>query len=112
MTFGEKLRALRYKKKFSKTKLAQELGISRQIWAVYESDTTMPSTSLFITIADYFNVSADYLLGREQFMNTPCNKNGNNHCIFLPEELSEAERLLIRDLVETVCKHSTSTDEC
>ena len=45
--------------------LCKILGISQTAYASYESGKRKPSTSQLIMIADYYNVSIDYILGRK-----------------------------------------------
>jgi transcriptional regulator with XRE-family HTH domain len=63
--FKQRLRELREAKRLTKTQLAEQLGISRQLVTAYENGSTAPIITLFAEMADYFGVSADYLLGRE-----------------------------------------------
>lgn len=58
------LRALRKKTKKTQQQLADFLGITQQGYACYENETRIPPTDMTIKLADYFNVSVDYLLGR------------------------------------------------
>ena len=44
--------------------LARVLGVSRQAVSMYTGGTTIPNAEKLCAIADYFNVSADWLLGR------------------------------------------------
>ena len=44
--------------------LGMELGMSQNTISRYETGTREPSHDELITIADYFDVSIDYLLGR------------------------------------------------
>lgn len=104
MTFGEILRSLRNERKLSLTKLSKEIGVSRQVLASYENGTSMPNIAPFTAIADFFGVSADYLLGRDSFANISHDKK--NNCIFLPDTLNDRECSLIKEVVNTFCKHS------
>lgn len=62
---GYRIRLLREKAKLSQAKLAAELGdIKQPVLARYELGSIMPSYPVLIKIADYFDVSIDYLLGR------------------------------------------------
>lgn len=60
----DRLKMLR--KKIGKTQLqmAKYLGISQQAYATYESDKAQPPQDVLIKLADYFNVTTDYLLNR------------------------------------------------
>ncbi|EAD0431851.1 XRE family transcriptional regulator [Listeria monocytogenes] len=64
--FSIRLAELRKKKSFSQYKLAEELGFSRGQIANYEQGTREPDYQTLLKIADFFNVSTDYLLGREE----------------------------------------------
>lgn len=62
---GYRIRLLREKAKLSQAKLAAALGdIKQPVLARYELGSIMPSYPVLIKIADYFDVSTDYLLGR------------------------------------------------
>lgn len=64
-TFEERLLALRTEKKISQQALADYLGLSR--WAVlnYEAGKNRPDYEGLMLLADYFEVSLDYLTGRK-----------------------------------------------
>ena len=62
---GIRVKQLREKTGLSQAKLAKALGgVSQPVIARYETGDCFPSYSVLIKIADYFNVSTDYLLGR------------------------------------------------
>jgi transcriptional regulator with XRE-family HTH domain len=60
-----KLKALRSKKKVSQEAVAEYLEISKSAYGYYESGRNMPSVEVLLKLAKYFDVSTDYLLGRE-----------------------------------------------
>lgn len=64
MTFGKKLTLLREEKRIGRQELAEVLNISYSAVAKYETDIRFPDQEILIKIADFFNVSTDYLLGR------------------------------------------------
>ena len=67
MTFGEKLKKLRIEKGITQEKLGQIIGVSDRVIGYYEADNRFPKDDILLTkIADYFNVSLDYLLGRTE----------------------------------------------
>ncbi len=59
-----KLRQIRKDKKISQLKLALDLNTSQNTISRYETGEREPGINELIKIADYFNVSIDYLLGR------------------------------------------------
>ncbi len=48
----------------SKNKLLTDIGINKNALVDWEKRNTIPSGDIVSKIADYFHVSADYLLGR------------------------------------------------
>ena len=64
--FAERLRTLRKKNNISQIKLSKYFNYGSTAIANYESGRNEPSYDVLIKIADYFNVSIDYLLGREE----------------------------------------------
>lgn len=56
-------------KNMTQTKLAQETGLKRQTIAKYCSGKCLPTAQPLYQLANYFNVSCDYLLGREEGTN-------------------------------------------
>lgn len=73
-TFGAKLKKLRSNKGKQQKEVAIDLGISSTGYSSYENDLRMPGINMLIKIADYYNVSTDYLLGRESTTNLDNNK--------------------------------------
>ncbi|HIE4788150.1 TPA: helix-turn-helix domain-containing protein [Clostridioides difficile] len=67
-TFGERLKKLRTEKKITQQELATILNINKSSISRYEKDQQMPEIKLLETIADYFDISLDYLLGRSDIM--------------------------------------------
>lgn len=59
-----RLKALRKKKGLSQLRLAVELNTTQNTISRYETGEREPGIAELIKIADYFNVSIDYLLER------------------------------------------------
>ncbi len=59
-----RLKELREKKKLSQLRLAIELNLTQNTISRYENEEREADYKTLIAIADYFNVSIDYLLGR------------------------------------------------
>lgn len=58
------LRKIRKEKGISQLKLALDLNTNQNTISRYETGEREPGINELIKIADYFNVSIDYLLGR------------------------------------------------
>ncbi len=58
---------LRKEKKLSQIGLALKLNITQYMVSAYETGRNQPSFEMIIQIADFFNVSIDYLLGRTDY---------------------------------------------
>lgn len=67
--FGENLKNLRIQKGLTQEKLANFLGVSYQTISKWEHDDTYPDITTLPTIAKFFNVSIDELLGANKAEN-------------------------------------------
>lgn len=65
MEFKNVLYELRTSRGISQATLAKELGLSTGLIGMYEAGKRMPSVEAQEQLADYFNVSLDYLMGRD-----------------------------------------------
>ena len=61
---GQRLKDLRKQKKVGQKEVAELLGVSLRSYQFYESGEYDPSLPNLVVLADYFQVSTDYLLGR------------------------------------------------
>jgi transcriptional regulator with XRE-family HTH domain len=59
------LRKLRKQKELILDVAAEKIGISKNALSGYERGTHQPTAEKLIWIADFYDVSVDYLLGRE-----------------------------------------------
>ncbi len=65
--FGQKLKYLRQEKGLSQVELAERLNVDKSTIAKYETGKIEPSLTMLKSIAIFFDVSADYLLGISDF---------------------------------------------
>jgi len=63
MTIAESLKRFRKTFKLNQKEVAEKLGVKQQSYQVYESKT-IPSATVILKLANAYDVSADYLLGR------------------------------------------------
>ena len=59
-----RLKELRKKRKISQIKLQMDTGIEQALISKYENGKRVPPTETLIVLAEYFNVSIEYLVGR------------------------------------------------
>jgi transcriptional regulator with XRE-family HTH domain len=62
--FGTHLKMLRQSKNITQRQLAENIGASERGIQNYELSTRKPTYDTLIALADYFDVSIDYLVGR------------------------------------------------
>ena len=63
-TLAEQLKKIRAEMGFTQKQVADGIGIAEQAYQRYEYGRTVPSALVLIALADYFDVSLDYLVGR------------------------------------------------
>ena len=61
-----RLKSLRLKKNKTQLNVQLETGIEQALLSKYESGKRIPPTETLIILADYYNVSIDYILGRTE----------------------------------------------
>ena len=62
----ERLAELRKRRRMSRVVLGQCCGLSKNVIALYESGQTLPSVDSLVSLAEFFEVSTDFLLGRAE----------------------------------------------
>lgn len=62
--FAEKIRFIRISKKMTQEEFSELLSCSQQTINVWEQAKSIPSAPMLVKIADTFNVTIDWLLGR------------------------------------------------
>ena len=65
MILGYRLKQLRKDNNMSQAELGKRLGVTKVSVSGYENGTRIPSMEVLETILNVFNISADYMLGRE-----------------------------------------------
>ena len=60
---SDRIKELRKDKNISQKALGQKIGVSQKAIDYWERGVNEPKASYIIALADYFGVSADYLLG-------------------------------------------------
>ncbi len=68
---GNTIRELRKEKKMSQSELGKFIGVSQTTVTAWETGRAEPSSTFISKLADLFNVSTDYLLGRSDSKKEP-----------------------------------------
>ena len=66
MDIGARIKQLRQSRNIKQEDFAEALGISVQTVSRWENGVNYPDVSMLPSLASYFNVTADYLLGLER----------------------------------------------
>lgn len=61
---AQRMRTLRLERQMKQEEMARQLGLSMSAYCRYERGEREPTASTIAALADFFAVSADYLLGR------------------------------------------------
>ena len=70
--------------------MAEALGLSKAAISQFETGKSQPSAAVLIALADYFNVSLDYLVGRSD---TPYILKARDVTLLSPDELALLKKL-------------------
>ena len=69
LKLSERLHSLRKERMLTQTDAAKAAGISMKSYCRYESGEREPTASVLVRIADFYNETTDYLLGRSDEKN-------------------------------------------
>lgn len=89
MTFGERLKILRTEKGISQTELGKNFNLGKTAISLYETNKRDPDKETLWKLADLFDVSVDYILGRSDIR-----KRDEEMKIIKDEEIPEDLRKL------------------
>lgn len=92
--FQERIKALRKQKGYTQQQLADIFCVSKSNVNYYEKMTRAPSPDIFLKYADEFDVSIDYLFGREKPSGNTLDVSG----------LSDEEIAMIQNMIDTLRK--------
>lgn len=62
--FAERLREARDRKGVKQREVAEQIGITERAYQYYEGNRRRPDYEMLVALADYLEVTTDYLLGR------------------------------------------------
>lgn len=96
---SKRLKLLRESKELSQKDLASFLGVSPSTIGMYESDKRTPDSDMLNRIANYFDVTVDYLLGRSDIKKP-----------FGTKSLKDSNEKKLSPEVETIAAHLEGKD--
>jgi transcriptional regulator with XRE-family HTH domain len=64
LDINKRLIALRESRNITRTKIYKYIAVTRQTYNAYETGKASPSLEKLVKIAEFYNVSLDYLVGR------------------------------------------------
>ncbi len=103
----KKLKELRISAGISQQKLADVILVSQQSVNKYENHDIEPDINTLIKIADYFDVSVDYLIGRSNSESSPCQSTYKDisanefNLIKMFRKLTKKQKELVTNIIES-----------
>lgn len=107
MTLYERIDELAKKQKISVFDLSLKLGMGRN--AIYQWKKSVPNVEAVQKVADYFNVTVDYLLGRTDNKYLNANKEADDNILeraldsamsYDGKGISDADRPIIKNFIK------------
>lgn len=92
--FATRLRELMETPDISQAKVAEHVGVTRQAISSYSLGTSVPDIDKLVSIAEFFDVSTEYLLGRTEVKKVDATKQAAAEYLDLSEEAIDAIKLL------------------
>ena len=88
-TLENRLKELRKENGYTQEDIAKKLGLTKSAYGYYEQGKTVPDAHTLSKLANIFNVSVDYLLGR-----TDIKSDIKNNKLNIDEKEKDVEELL------------------
>lgn len=104
-SFQDVFKELRIEKKLSQDKIAEELDVSPALVSKWERNVSTPAPEMLEYIADYFNVSVDYLIGRSKYKNLEHNNSELDNLLYSKaKELSDNDKKAVLGVINAIKK--------
>lgn len=104
---GNKIRELRKSLNLSQSELAKRIGVSQTTVTAWETGRAEPSGAYISSLADYFDVTTDYLLGRTKdshASNDDLSENQKLIAYSIDPDISDEDRRAIIEMVQAAKK--------
>lgn len=111
---GDKIKILRKNNKLTQKELSSKIGIAQSTLGMIEKNRTAPGRNTLIKIADFFNVTIDYLLSDgEEIENVNEVKKERDYSLTIKEQenIDAEAKKIIEDLTVSFSKNRDSLNE-
>ena len=104
MTVGDKIKKLRKESNMTQGQLSIKIGTDAKLISKYENNINLPTTETLIKIAEYFNVSLDYLVKSESnsMATTPIRDKDLLRQFEELDRMSDEEKAHIKYVIQSV----------
>ena len=103
--FGDIFKELRIQKNLSQDKISEDLDVSQGLITKWESHQSTPSPEMLDYIADYFDVSTDFLIGRtndKRYYSSNSDNRTVNILYSKVKDLPEEQQQFILNVTNTI----------
>ena len=110
---GNRIKLLREEKELRQDELAKILDVSPSAIGMYERDEREPNDVITLKLAEFFNVTTDYLLGKSDNRNTENDKEHLKIDLSTREykNITEEQKKQIEDFAKFVLKDNKEQDK-
>lgn len=103
--FQDVFKELRLEKGKSQDAMAKDLDVSPALISKWENNVSTPGPEMLEYIADYFNVSVDYLIGRSKYRNLEAGNNELDNILFSKaKDLSDEDKKAVLGIINALKK--------
>lgn len=103
----DNLKALRESRKITQTQLGEHIGAKKSAISLWESGKRQPDQETLVRLANFFEVTIDYLLGRDDSVpieNTPTDDPLTEQIMAKARLMNEEELLQLLRIMDAVKK--------
>ena len=106
----QRIRELREKKGVLQAEVSKHLNVTRESYSMYETGKRQMNYETLCLLADYFEVSADYLLGRQE--SVPSFLNEDERAVIAQYKLlDERARNTVKNCLAYECSQIARAEE-
>lgn len=104
-SFQDVFKELRLENGKSQDAMAKDLDVSPALISKWENNASTPGPEMLEYIADYFNVSVDYLIGRSKYRNLEAGNSELDNVLFSKaKNLTDEEKKTILNVINAIHK--------